>query len=189
MESKVDSKMGSKTDDVLLIPGLYNSGPEHWQSLWQAEFGFGRLAQKDWETPRCEDWVAALDDAVMKAPRPNVILVAHSLGCVLVAQWALHSALTAKVKAAMLVAPSDTERPDFPAGPTGFAPIPMRRLPFRSITVASGNDRYTPLWRATDMADAWGSDLIMAGDCGHITTVDGYGPWPEGLRWLNEVRG
>ena len=64
----------------------------------------------------------------------------------------------------------------------------MRRLPFRSVVIASENDRYTPFWRATDMADAWGSELIGAGDCGHITTVDGYGPWPEGLRWLEDLR-
>ena len=182
------SRSHSKTDEVLLIPGLYNSGPEHWQSLWQKQFGFGRLEQKEWDTPRCGDWAASLEASVA-AVSGQVVLVAHSLACILIAHWALQSPSTAKVKAAMLVAPSDTERPDFPAGTTGFSPVPMRRLPFRSITVASGNDHYTPLWRATDMADAWGSDLIMAGDCGHITTTDGYGPWPEGLGWLEELRG
>jgi predicted alpha/beta hydrolase family esterase len=180
--------MDSQKEEVLLIPGLYNSGPKHWQSLWQTEFGFTRLEQKDWETPRCEDWVDALESTVM-ASAGRVVLVAHSLGCILVTQWALHSAFTGKVEAAMLVAPSDAERSDFPAGTTGFAPIPMRRLPFRSSVIASGNDRYTPFWRATDLADAWGSELIDAGDCGHITAVDGYGPWPEGLTWLELLRG
>ena len=180
--------MVSQENEVLLIPGLYNSGPGHWQSVWQTEFGFARLEQKDWETPRCEDWMAALDEA-LGLSESNVILVAHSLACILVTQWAVRSAFTAKVRAAMLVAPSDAEREDFPAGPSGFAPIPMRRLPFRSMVIASANDRYTPFWRATDMADAWGSDLVNAGECGHITAADGYGPWPEGLVWLAELQG
>ena len=180
--------MNDTASNVLLIPGLYNSGPEHWQTLWQKEFGFARLEQKDWETPRCEDWVAALEEAVRLA-EPSLILVAHSLACTLVAHWAKGSALTAKVSAALLVAPSDVERPDFPKGTTGFAPIPMRRLPFRSMVIASGNDPYASFERATDIADAWGSDLIHAGDCGHITTADGYGPWPAGLEWLKELRG
>ena len=179
--------MIANNEQILLMPGLYNSGPEHWQTLWQKEFGFTRLEQKDWETPRCEDWVASLEETVSKS-KGGLILLAHSLACVLVAQWAAQAiASVGKVKAAMLVAPSDTERADFPAGTTGFAPISMRRLPFRGMVVASMNDRYTPFWRATDMADAWGSELINAGDCGHITTVDGYGPWPEGLRLLDEL--
>jgi predicted alpha/beta hydrolase family esterase len=180
--------MNDQASTVLLIPGLYNSGPDHWQTLWQKEFGFARLEQKDWDTPRCEDWAAALEERVA-AEGEKVVLVAHSLACTLVAQWAMQSSLTGKVASAMLVAPSDAERPDFPAGTTGFTPIPMRRLPFHSIVAASGNDPYTPFWRATDFADAWGSELIDAGDCGHITTVDGFGPWPAGLQWLKELRG
>ena len=79
--------MREEPGEVLLIPGLYGSGPEHWQSLWEREFGFARLAQADWETPRCVDWVAALDEAVARGPQ-GVVLVAHSLGSILVAHWA-----------------------------------------------------------------------------------------------------
>jgi uncharacterized protein len=173
---------------VLLIPGLYDSGPGHWQTLWQKEFGFARLEQKDWDTPRCEDWVAALEAAVVSC-RDRVVLVAHSLGCVLIAHWAAQSAITAQVKAAMLVAPSDAERPDFPVGTTGFSPIARKPLPFRSVVVASTSDRYTRFERSQQFAAAWGSELISAGDSGHITTVDGFGPWAEGLRLLDELRG
>lgn len=174
---------------VLLIPGLYGSGPEHWQTLWEQEFGFARLAQADWETPRCVDWVAALDAAVASGP-DEVVLVAHSLGSILVAHWAAFAELETvrKVRSAMLVAPSDTERPDFPAGATGFAPIPLEILPFRSVVVASTNDRYTGFDRAVLLAACWGSELIDVGRAGHITTADGFGPWTEGLRLLDRVR-
>jgi len=46
---------------VLLIPGLNDSGPHHWQSLWHAANpGFVRVVQRDWETPDRAEWVAAL---------------------------------------------------------------------------------------------------------------------------------
>lgn len=181
--------VNGKAERVVLIPGLYNSGPEHWQSLWERAYGFERLEQADWSTPRCEDWVAALDAAV--AGRDGgLVLVAHSLGAILVAHWAAFAepAEVRKVSGALLVAPSDTERPDFPDGATGFSPIPLEMLPFRSMLVASTNDRYTDVARAAILAASWGSELVNAGACGHITTVDGYGEWADGLRLLYRLR-
>lgn len=73
---------------VLVVPGWQNSGPEHWQSQWQAQQpGWQRVMQRDWLTPQLADWVAALDAAIVAATQP-VLLVAHSLGCVTVAHWA-----------------------------------------------------------------------------------------------------
>ena len=47
---------------IVLVPGLWNSGPEHWQSHWERERTNCRwVLQREWETPRCSDWVAALD--------------------------------------------------------------------------------------------------------------------------------
>ena len=181
--------MREETNGVLLIPGLYGSGPEHWQSLWEKDFGFARLAQTDWETPRCIDWVTALDKAILQGPE-GVVLAAHSLGSILVAHWAAFAEPenVRKVKSGMLVAPSDTERPDFPAGATGFSPIPLELLPFRSMVVASKDDRYTSFDRSRSLAACWGSELEDVGRCGHITTADGYGPWTEGLRLLRKLR-
>jgi uncharacterized protein len=46
---------------VLLIPGLYNSGPEHWQSIWGVKHPeYHRVQQDDWETPRCSNWMQTL---------------------------------------------------------------------------------------------------------------------------------
>ncbi len=47
---------------TLLVPGLYNSDPDHWQSRWEAgDETMERVIQDDWETPHCADWVARLD--------------------------------------------------------------------------------------------------------------------------------
>ena len=172
---------------ILILPGLYGSGPTHWQSQWEQQFpDFERVVQRDLETPDRAEWVATLDQAI-RAHGDNVIVVAHSLGCITVAHWAEHSGRS--IAGALLVAPSDTERPGFPAGTTGFAPIPQYYFPFPSIVVSSNNDRYISAERTAELAEAWGSRFVSIGDAGHITADDGYGPWPEGLAYLRELEG
>ena len=84
---------------VLILPGWQNSGPAHWQSRWEALHGFTRVQQHDWMQPLRGDWMVQLEEAVLAAPHP-VILVAHSLGCMLTAAWAAHSHHTHRVAAA-----------------------------------------------------------------------------------------
>lgn len=89
---------------VLLLPGWQNSDDAHWQSRWEALYGYTRVQQHDWQRPLRGDWSIQLQEAVLESDRP-VVLVAHSLGCVLAAWWAAHSPLAGtKVKAALLVA-------------------------------------------------------------------------------------
>lgn len=156
--------------------------------MWEKEYGFARVEQAEWDAPICDDWVRTLDAAVT-AQSLAVILVAHSLGCVTVAHWAAaHPESATGVKGALLVAPSDAERPDFPAGVIGFAPIPRAPLPFRSYAVASTDDRYTTPARSQEFATAWGADCRLFDRCGHFSSVDGFGPWPEGLDILRALR-
>ena len=171
---------------VLILPGLFNSGPEHWQSRWEAANpALQRVMQDDWERPRCGDWVARLDAAVLATP--DAVLVAHSSSCALVAHWA-ESGFAGRVRGALLVAPSDPEAPSYPAGPTGFAPMPLRRLPFASVVVASTNDFYVSRERAELFAAAWGSRLVVIGEAGHINSESGLGDWPACLAILEELR-
>lgn len=170
---------------VLLLPGLYNSGPDHWQSHWEArEAGFQRLVQDDWETPALPDWVCRLDETVA-ATGPDVVLVAHSSSCALVAAWA--GLPQRSVRGALLVAPSDPEGPAYPAGPRGFAPMSRRRLPFPGIVVASSNDEYVTLDRAAEFARSWGSRFVPVGPLGHINSASGLGDWPTGRALLEEL--
>jgi predicted alpha/beta hydrolase family esterase len=172
---------------VLLLPGLYDSGPEHWQSYWEREIpDAARIRQRDWETPARDEWVATLEEAVTEFGS-DVVLVGHSTACALVAFWATSSAQT--VRGALLVAPSDTEAPSYPAGPTGWTPMPMARLYFPSIVVASTNDEYVTLARAAEFAAAWGSRLVDIGDAGHINSTSGLGSWSRGKRLLAELTG
>jgi predicted alpha/beta hydrolase family esterase len=148
------------------------------------------VQQANWSTPRCADWVATLDAAVAYSADP-VVLVAHSSACALVAHWARDASRdnVARVLGALLVAPSDPEGPNYPEGPTGFAPIPMLRLPFPSIVVASRDDEYVTMERAGEYAAAWGSELLDVGDAGHINASSGLGAWPVGYGLLQRLRG
>lgn len=174
---------------VLILPGLFNSGPEHWQSLWHAKHReYHRLEQEDWETPRCAEWVNALAIATQKI-EGRVVLAGHSSACALVGHYAAqHGDGNGKVSAAFLVGPSDTEGPNYPTGPTGFSPMPLQKLPFRSVVVTSTNDPYVTLARAKLFASSWGSKLITLENAGHINAASGYGAWPDGLKWLEELR-
>lgn len=176
---------------LLIIPGLGNSGPLHWQSRWQdRDLSMHRLEQADWLTPRRSDWVRALDDAVTAYPAP-IILIVHSLGCVTVAHWAAEHpdpSVTARVAHALLVAPADvdTARHNVPEV-SDFFPVPRLPLPFPATVVASRTDPYCTFDRAAAFADSWGATLVDAGAAGHINVDSGHGPWPEGLALLEDI--
>lgn len=181
------AKTTSSPAKVLIIPGLYGSGPEHWQSQWEQQHPeFQRVEQADWNTPVGDDWVTSLDTAI-RNENDHVILIGHSLGSVTIAHWAHQYGRS--IAGALLVAPSDTEASTFPAGTTGFSPIPTIRLPFPSIVIASTDDPYIAFERVTGLSEAWGSKLISLGARGHISVGDGFGPWPEGLQYVLELQG
>jgi predicted alpha/beta hydrolase family esterase len=171
---------------VLLLPGWLNSDEAHWQSRWQRLHGDERVEQDDWLWPRRGDWMARLEEVLLQSDRPAV-LVAHSLGCQLVAAWAAHSRHTDRVAAAMLVALPDVERDDMPPQLSPWRPIVRQRLPFASVAVVSSDDPYCAPERAARMAADWGSELVSVGACGHINGESGLADWPAGRALLEAL--
>lgn len=171
---------------ILIVPGLYNSGPDHWQSHWERDLpGAERVEQTDWERPALGDWTISLAEAVRQ--NPGAILVAHSLGCALVAHLAQVTGGRG-IGGALLVAPADVNR-EGPVGRllTGFSPIPRQRLPFPSTVVASRNDPYVEIERAQAFARGWGAKFIDLGQAGHINVASGHGPWIKGRALLADL--
>lgn len=172
---------------VLTFPGIGNSGPAHWQTLWErANPDFVRIVQRDWDRPVCEEWVAALENTVQRLG-PSVVIVAHSLACLAVAHWAAKA--HSPIKAALLVAVPDPEGENFPAEALGFSPLPRQALDFPSVVVASTDDPYGSLSHAQSCAAAWGSRLVNIGAAGHINAGSGLGSWPAGYALLEQLRG
>ena len=171
---------------ILIIPGLGSSGPHHWQTHLERSFPRTlRVHQDDWDYPNRAEWLERLVGAVSAAP--GAVLVAHSLGCALVAHLAAEQPGLA-VTAALLVAPADVESPDrTPECVRGFAPIPPGPLPFRSVVVASSDDDYITLPRAREFARAWRAEFVDVGPLGHINVEAGFGPWPLGEQILRDL--
>jgi predicted alpha/beta hydrolase family esterase len=171
---------------VLLLPGWLDSGPTHWQSRWQHLYGFGRVEQSDWLWPRRGDWMARLDEVLLADARP-AWLVAHSLGCHLVAAWAAHSQHRAIVRGALLVAPPDLMRADLPPAVAGWAPPVRARLPFPAQLLYSDDDPYASRQASQQLGADWGAVVASVGAAGHINGDSGLGDWPAGLEWLRRL--
>ncbi|OWV77605.1 hypothetical protein ATY77_29955 [Rhizobium sp. R634] len=169
------------------LPGIGNSGTNHWQSLWEeADPSIRRFSPASWDEPKLSDWIAALDRAVRSAAEPPV-LVAHSLACLLVAHWQKIS--VAPARGAFLVAVPDPSSAAFPGEAAGFAGPPRERFRFPSLIVASTDDPYGSLAHAEARAAEWGSDLKIIGAAGHVNGQSGLGDWPEGLALLRAFAG
>ena len=172
--------MRSRDVDILIIPGLGGSGPDHWQSRWQARLPNAvRVEQADWDHPDAADWAARIIAAVARCERP-VVAVAHSLGVIALARAAAR--LDAPLTGAFLVAPpSERALAVIPAIDPAFRPFPTAALPFKSLLVGSRTDPYATAEETAALADMWGSTFVDAGEAGHINGESGHGPWPEGL--------
>lgn len=170
--------------DIIMVPGYTNSDKDHWQSRWEQKFSTARrVHQDDWHKPVVEDWTDNLLLEMAKSEKPTV-LIAHSLGCHVVVQalQKMDAELQNKIAGAFLVAPPDVENSDIkPRHLMTFGPYLRDPLPFPSVLVSSVDDPFCDQKIAGDMANAWGSLLIDAGENGHINPGSGHGPWPEGL--------
>lgn len=173
------------TSPILIVPGIGNSGPGHWQSLWQQQdVALIRAPLAEWDHPVCADWVRTIELTV-RAMGPSVVIVAHSLGCLAVAHWAAGS--DTRIGGAMLVCVPDPDGPNFPLEASGFAPLPRSAFDFPSLIVASEDDPYASDSHTREHARAWGSKLVSVGRKGHINASSGVGNWPEGQALLREL--
>lgn len=170
--------------NFLTIPGLGSSSATHWQSLWEKQNPekFQRVEQINWDLPVCEEWIRKLDDEIRKLTNPTY-LIAHSLGCLTVIHWA-KKYTSDIVKGAFLVAPPDIENSNRLSFIEGFSPIPVFKLPFKSIVIASTTDQYASIERAKELAHAWGSEFVNLGNKGHINASSNLRNWEEGQALL-----
>ena len=174
---------------VLIVPGLREHVPDHWQTLLGADLSkVHTVPPLETDKLGCTARVAALDRALQAIDGP-VILVAHSAGVMMVAHWAAQS--RRPIQGALLATPADVESP-FPAGyPTtdtlrehGCLPIPRKPFSFPSVVAASSNDPLCAMPRAQAMAQDWGSTLEELGPVGHLNPAAGYGAWPKAIELI-----
>ena len=158
---------------ALIVPGIGNSGPEHWQTRGSDNIRSGNgVQQQDWDRPVCEEWLRRLDEAIGRLTVPPV-LIAHSMGCLVVAHWAHRSSVP--VRAAFLVAVPDPDGPLLPPTAQGFQSVPAGMLRCPSLVVASSDDPFGSVAYARRCAVGWGSLFVEVGAAGHINADSGSG--------------
>lgn len=169
---------------ILIVPGLREHVPEHWQTLLAERLPKVRSVPPLEENKLSLDArVAAIQHELESIDGP-VILVAHSAGVLMVVHWAArHNRL---IRGALLAAPPDLDATwpaNYPSPDTlrehGWSPLPRQRLPFPSLVAASSNDHLASLEAVERMARDWGSTLVELGPVGHLNPASGYGDWPK----------
>lgn len=162
--------------DFVLVPGLYDSGPEHWQSHWQRRHGFWlRVTQSHWNSPDIGRWIDAIRRRLAGRTRPAV-LVGHSFGAL--ASCCVTAEGRDDIAGLLLVAPAE------PAKFEVEEVVPAVPLGVPAIVVASHNDPVMTFARALSWSRTWDAEIVDVGEAGHINAEAGFGPWPYGLDLL-----
>lgn len=165
---------------TLIVPGLLDSGPDHWQSWFATQIpDCRRVEQDNWTDPDLENWSYRVRRAIRRADRP-VFIVAHSFGCLA----AVHAGAVrnTEIAGALLVAPAD------PALFGNEHRVPATPLPFPAIVVASQNDEWMPAALAKLWAHRWSAHFVNIGHAGHINVKAGFGPWPQGMELFRRLQ-
>jgi predicted alpha/beta hydrolase family esterase len=162
------------------IPGIDGSDHEHWQSIWEAEWGqrASRISVSSWTRPELGDWCDAIDRAVAQARSPGTVLVAHSLGCLAAVRWAARR--RPGVAGVFLVAPPDQAGPLFPAVAGTFAAAAEGPVDAAGLIVSGDNDPYCSSSAAGQLAAAWALPRVTVGPVGHVNSASGLGRWDTG---------
>jgi predicted alpha/beta hydrolase family esterase len=170
------------TPRLLIVPGLHDSGPAHWQTWLQGqERGARRVVQSDWGDPVLERWAARIDATLAEQGPGDWIAVAHSFGSLALARH-LGARKDTPIKAALFVAPADPDK-------FGVADLlPSRPLVVPAAVVSSDTDPWMSAAAAADWAQRWEAGCINLGDAGHINAEAGFGPLPLARRWVHTTR-
>jgi uncharacterized protein len=163
---------------LLVIPGLRDSGPAHWQTWLEGQYlkRAHRVRQADWDAPDLLFWAARIRDTLARHPPSRWVAVAHSFGCLALLRYLLECDAAGEpsgVQGALLVAPAD------PAKFGVALQLPLSRLAVPTVLIASETDPWMRFESACRWSRVWGSRLVSLGDAGHINTESGFGPLPQ----------
>jgi uncharacterized protein len=163
---------------LLVVPGLNDSPPEHWQS-WLQSFHRDsvRVVQRDWKQPDLERWTSRIGSTIARAGPAVWLAVAHSFGALALAQH-LAASPSSPIVAALLVAPADPDK-------FGIAELlPLRALHVPSTMVLSRTDPWLTIAAGRRWAARWGCHVLDLGSAGHVNVASGFRTLPLARRWV-----
>jgi uncharacterized protein len=168
----------------LILHGLHGSGPGHWQTWLAARLRAGteHVAYPDLpdaDLPAPGAWRGALEGELAALPRGEIIVVCHSVSCLL---WLHHVAEggTPAERALLVAPPSEgADQPEI----AGFFPVPLPALGGGARIVCSDDDPYCPEGAVTRYAEPLGIPVSVVPGGGHLHPDTGYGAWPAVEAW------
>jgi predicted alpha/beta hydrolase family esterase len=174
--SEIDAEtVASRGDPVrlLVIPGLNDSGPAHWQTWLEGQYAERavRVQQDDWAHADLEPWADRIGETLVQHPQSRWVAAAHSFGTLALLRFLQRGGQG--VQAALLVALAD------PAKFGVSSSLPQSRLAIPTVLLASETDPWMHFQAACAWARVWGTRLVNLGDAGHINTESGFGPMPQ----------
>ena len=163
---------------VIMVPGLRNSGDQHWQTLWEQQIPHARrIHLKHWETADLEAWKAGITRELTRLNQP-AILIAHSFGTL--ASVSIAAEHSERIAGLFLVAPADPDKFGV------FPQLPHNPIDRPTTLIASSNDPWLSEEKAAYLALLWGSDYLRIKDVGHINAESNLGIWRQGIDELNK---
>ena len=174
--------MAYQAPRLLIVPGLRDSGPSHWQSWLQAQYRDARrVLQRDFSQPDLPRWVERIHSHLDRAGPGPWVAVAHSFGCLALVKH-LAEQPDSPIQQVLLVAPAEPDK-------FGLAELlPQQRLRVPSTVIASQNDPWMTAASAQRWAGRWGSSFSNLGPVGHINSESGFGPFPLAKRWVEAAK-
>lgn len=190
----------SVTCRFLVLHGLENHRPQaHWQ-WWLVDRLRSRGEQvlypqmPNADTPQLDEWIDMLVAEWAQMGNGERVVVAHSMGCVLWYEASARDRISPSADRVLLVSPPG---PSFIRTPivASFLSGPWRAAPLRASSrtrirlVSSDADPYCVDGPASTVyGEPLDLDAETITSAGHITIDDGYGPWPDVLRWCVNPR-
>jgi predicted alpha/beta hydrolase family esterase len=171
--------------NIKIVPGLNNSGPEHWQTIWEKKYGFTRVSQEEWDYPVYKEWEKNLIENLSSENSCDIVLITHSLGCLLTVK--AMPKIRKYLKAVFLVAPPDPKSQQFPDFLDSFEYLPEANLELPGILVYSENDQYASPLFCIEKGKQWGFETISVGKKGHINSDSNIDDWSEGFNLFQKL--
>lgn len=187
---------------ILLHHGWQNHRPEgHWHRIAAAELrrqghvvAYPQFPNADdptidaWQSLLLEE-LAHLDEVGSAAG--EMIVIAHSLGCINWIQAAATKALRIPVDRVLLVAPADPALlAAVPGANVDVADPKVRDAVLASAgsvtLVASDKDPWTPQGIRATFGEPLGIEPVVIEGAGHLSLKDGWGAWGGLIAWVND---